>query len=141
MLLATIHFWESSTNTFQLPYGMITPTLFDVAVITGLRPTGKVFDPTKVKNSREIFDFKGTGMANFKEENMGTEAEVSDHEHIAFLTYWLTFFIFCSSSIQVAVRFSNIAIQLHRKEDIGLGKLILASLYESLNVASFDISN
>ena len=36
MLLEAIHFWESSTNTFQLPCGMITPTLFDVAAITGV---------------------------------------------------------------------------------------------------------
>src|ERR1044072_8301453 len=118
---------------------MITPTLFDVAFITGLQPTGKTFDPTKVKNSRDIFDFQGTGVLNFITENMGTEPEVSDTEHIAFLTYWLTFFVFCSSSLQVTVRFSNLAIQLHRGEDIGLGRLILATLYESLNVASIDI--
>src|ERR1044072_9300028 len=70
---------------------------------------------------------------------MGTEPEVSDTEHISFLTYWLIFFVFCSSSLQVAVKFSNLAIHLHRGEDIGLGRLILASLYESLNVASIDI--
>ena len=70
---------------------------------------------------------------------MGTGVEVSDQEHIAFLTYWLNFFVFCSSSLQVTVRSSNLAIQLHRREDICLGKLILASLYESLNAASFDI--
>src|ERR1044072_4859023 len=50
MLLAAIHFWESSTHTFQIPCGMITPTLFDIAAITGLRPTGQTYDPTKFKN-------------------------------------------------------------------------------------------
>src|ERR1044072_6654331 len=81
MLLASIHFWESSTNTFQLPCCMITPTLFDIAAITSLRPTAKVFDPTKIKNPREIFDFKGTGLNSFLAENMGTEVYVSDQEH------------------------------------------------------------
>src|ERR1044072_6249394 len=70
---------------------------------------------------------------------MGTGPEVSDQEHIAFLTYWLNFFVLCSSSLQVTVGSSNLAIQLHKREDICLGKLVLASLYESLNAASFDI--
>ncbi|KAK2384608.1 hypothetical protein QL285_071936 [Trifolium repens] len=39
MLIAALHFWENSTNTFHLKAGMMTPTLFDVAAITGLRPT------------------------------------------------------------------------------------------------------
>ncbi|KAK7293524.1 hypothetical protein RJT34_16392 [Clitoria ternatea] len=33
------------TNTFHIPYGMITPTLLDVAVITGLRLDGKAYSP------------------------------------------------------------------------------------------------
>lgn len=36
MLCDALHFWEGLTNTFQLSCGMITPTLFDVAVITSL---------------------------------------------------------------------------------------------------------
>ena len=69
---------------------------------------------------------------------MNTE-DVTDEEHIAFLTYWLTFFVFCSSSLQVAVKYVTLAIKLPKKEDICLNKLILASLYEALNIASFDI--
>lgn len=46
MLLASMYFWEGLTNTFQLPCGMLTPTFFDVAAITGLSPLGETFDPT-----------------------------------------------------------------------------------------------
>lgn len=46
MLLASLYFWEGSTNTFQLPCGILTPTLFDVATITGLSPLEETFDPT-----------------------------------------------------------------------------------------------
>lgn len=46
MFVAPLYFWEGTTNTFQFPCGMITPTLFDVEAIIGLRPTGGVFDPT-----------------------------------------------------------------------------------------------
>ena len=39
MITASLYFWDSTYNTFHLPCGMLTPTLFDVAAITGLRPT------------------------------------------------------------------------------------------------------
>ncbi|GAU34569.1 hypothetical protein TSUD_29150 [Trifolium subterraneum] len=46
MIIAALHFFESSTNTFQFECGMMTPTLFDVAAITGLPLTGDTYDPT-----------------------------------------------------------------------------------------------
>lgn len=55
LLLASMYFWEGSTNTFQLPCGMLTPMLFDVAAITGLSPLGETFDPTLA--TRNTFDF------------------------------------------------------------------------------------
>ncbi|MCI46074.1 hypothetical protein A2U01_0067314, partial [Trifolium medium] len=33
MLVAALHFWERSTNTFHFKVGMMTPTLFDIAAI------------------------------------------------------------------------------------------------------------
>ncbi|WJX77585.1 hypothetical protein P8452_60878 [Trifolium repens] len=48
LLVAALHFYEKSTNTFQFKCGMLTPTLLDVAAITGLRPVGDHFDPTKI---------------------------------------------------------------------------------------------
>src|ERR1044072_1969496 len=118
---------------------MLTPTLFDIAAIAGLRPTGQVFDPAKIKNPRDFFDFQKTGLNSFLAENMATGPEVSDKEHIAFLTYWLNFFVFCPSSLQITVSCSNLAIQLHQGKDICLAKLILAILYDSLHSASFYI--
>ncbi|GAU44896.1 hypothetical protein TSUD_137280 [Trifolium subterraneum] len=92
MLLAALHFWDSSTSTFQFKAGMLTPTLLDVAAIT----------------------------------------EVTDHEHIAFLTYWLSQFIFCTGSLQVVTRLIPLAIQIHEGRNFSFGKLLLASLYHSL---------
>lgn len=45
MLLASIFLWEGSTNTFQFPCGMLTPTLFDVGGIIGLNPISETFTP------------------------------------------------------------------------------------------------
>ncbi|MCI70937.1 hypothetical protein A2U01_0092200, partial [Trifolium medium] len=54
MLIAATHFFEKSTNTFQFKCGMMTLTLLDVAAITGLKPTGKTFNPADSSNNIEL---------------------------------------------------------------------------------------
>lgn len=67
MLLASIFFWEGSTNTLLLPYDMLTLTLFNVASITGLNPLGATFAPTlETKNEFTIEHF---GYKNFILDN------------------------------------------------------------------------
>src|SRR4051812_7569805 len=61
-----------------------------------------------------------------------TTDEVSDEEHIVFLSLWLSRCIFCSRSLQVEKRFLTMANQLHVGRKLGLSQMILASLYESL---------
>ena len=112
MLLASIYFWEGSTNTFHLPCGMLTPTLFDVAAITGLSPLGETFDPTLATTN--AFDFKRAGVQNYIEDHCGPDSEeVSDEEHIAFLTLWLSYYLFCSCSLQIAKSYIGLATQIH----------------------------
>lgn len=41
MLVSSLYFWDSTHHTFHLPRGMMTPTLFDIDVITGLKPLVK----------------------------------------------------------------------------------------------------
>ena len=36
MLGPIFYFWNKTTNTLKLPYGMISPTLFELAAIAGL---------------------------------------------------------------------------------------------------------
>jgi hypothetical protein len=112
---------------------MLTPTLLDVAGLTGLKPTGQTFDPEN-HISKLLFDFARPAYGNFIiVHHVTSSVEVSDIEHIAFLTYWLSMFIFCSRSIQIPK--NTLAIQLDEGRDICLGKLILGSLYENLNQA------
>lgn len=85
MFLASMYFWEGSTNTFQLPYGMLTPTLFDVTAITGLSPMGETFDPTLP--TENTISFSRASLQNYIEDHHDQDfIEVSDEEHIAFLT-------------------------------------------------------
>jgi len=135
MLVAALHFWNPSTSSLHLKCGMLTPTLLDVAGFTGLKLIGYTFDPTD-HGSKISFDFTRLAYGNFIiDHRVTTSAEVSDKEHIAFLTYWQSMYIFCSRSIQVPKGFNTLAIQLDEGRDICLSKLILGSLYENLNQA------
>jgi hypothetical protein len=130
MIIAAMHFFESSTNTFHFECGMMTPTLFDVTAITGLSPIGETYDSAKTSQSIE-FDYKKKTFQKYIQENHRVgEEEVSDIEHIAFLTLWLSHYVFCSKSLQVAKKFIPMAIQLHIGRQFGLGRLILGCLYE-----------
>ena len=53
-----MYFWDNTHFTFHLPCGMVTPTLFDIAAITGLRPTGDYFDPEDL--SEDTIGFSAT---------------------------------------------------------------------------------
>ncbi|XP_039687867.1 uncharacterized protein [Medicago truncatula] len=141
MIIAALHFWNPSTNSLHLKCGMLTPTLLDVAGLVGLKPIGQTFDPD-THSSGISFDFSRPTYGNFIIDHHKTSsATVSDQEHIAFLTYWLSMYIFCSRSIQIPKKFTTLAIQLHEGRDICLSKLILGSLYENLNHAVSSIKD
>ncbi|KAI5434067.1 hypothetical protein KIW84_021073 [Lathyrus oleraceus] len=136
MLLAALQFGDNLTNSFHTKCGMITPTLLDIAAITGLKPTGEVFDCEAVPPVSLRFDVDNSRKLtynNFIDHHATSSGPVTTEEHVAFLTLWLSHFVFCSRSMQIAKHFALLATQLHQERDIALGQLILASLYESLS--------
>lgn len=136
MLVTSLYYWEYTTNTFQLPCGMLTPMLFDVAAITGLLPDGGNFDPNENDEDNIEFD---SNYANFtryiKDYHVTDTLEFTTEEHIAFLALWLSRCIFCCRSLKVQKRYFTLANQLHKGKDACLNQLILGSLYESLGEA------
>lgn len=93
--------------------GMVTPTLSDMDAIMGLRPTGKNFDPTFLTSTKPVFDFDHTTYEHFIEDFYETDSEVfSDREHLTFLIYWLSRFVFGYGSLQVAKKFLTLATQI-----------------------------
>ncbi|KAL5130511.1 hypothetical protein HKD37_12G033556 [Glycine soja] len=139
MLIAAMHFFESSTNTFQFKCGMMTPTLLDVAALTGLRPSGETYDPTNSSDNIKLVYKENTFSKYIAEHKGPVEEEVSDEEHVAFLTLWLSHYVFCTKSLQVAKRFIPMALQIHEGQNFGFGFLLLAVLYESLGEACDDL--
>ena len=108
MLLVALHFWNTSTNSLHLKCGLFTLTLLDVAAIIALKPTGETFDHDLCE-SDFFFDFD-TDRAVFgnyiEDQHIQDKEGVSDEEHIAFLTFWLYLYDFCTRSIQVAKQYS-----------------------------------
>lgn len=103
-----------------------------MAFITGLNPLGEKFIPTlEITNEFTIkrFSFKKFTIDNHYQE------------HIAFLTLWLSYYVFCSSFLQVAKKFLPLSIQLHEGQKISLSKLLLANLYQSLGEASYKLKH
>ena len=112
-LLASLYLWDSTYNTFHLPCGMITPTFFDIASMTGLPPTGEAFDPYFESENTIDFNVKNASFSTYIDLYHVDGEDVSDVEHIALLALWLSKFIFCCKSLQVANRFLTLANQLH----------------------------
>lgn len=100
MLISSLYFWNNRHYTFHLPYGMVTPTLFNMAAITKLKPTGYTYDP--YIDSMDTIAFSTTRAAysthitHYHDKDTKT---VSDVEHIAFLAFWQTHSVFCSKSL------------------------------------------
>jgi hypothetical protein len=115
---------------------MMTPTLFDVAAISGLPPTGETFDPYQDYENLIDFNVKNASLSTYINLYHADGEEVSDIEHITFLGLWLSKFFFCCKSLQVAKRFLTLANQLHVGRRVCLSELLLASLYESPGSAS-----
>ncbi|AES69921.1 hypothetical protein MTR_3g040010 [Medicago truncatula] len=104
MLLVALHFLDTSTNNLHLKCGMLTPTLLDVADSCELDIT---------------FDFKRGTFGNYIIDHYNTDTEeVSNEKHIAFLTFRLSMYVFCSRSIQVAKHYKTLAYQLHEGKQV-----------------------
>jgi len=94
IIIVVLHFWNLSTCSLHLKCGMLTPTLLDVAGLTGLKPVGQIFNLDS-HVSELSFDFARPTYVDFiLDHHVTLSIEVSDIEHIAFLTYWLSMYIF-----------------------------------------------
>lgn len=69
MLVDVMCFWESTTNTFDLSYGIITLTLFDIATIVGLQPTGEPFKTSRITKTKPKFEFTNPSYNIYLEEH------------------------------------------------------------------------
>ncbi|XP_062018966.1 uncharacterized protein LOC133735577 [Rosa rugosa] len=168
LLAASLCFWSSATNTINLPLGPMTPTLLDMAAIFGLRPNGEAvcatakfpssfhasLKPKAIKNDKKAKDdaeAKAKQLLNYSTfyATHAVDEAVSEtgrqppkqHEHAAFLLYWLCKFVFCSKSNKCTFEFAGIAEALSMGRPLALGSFVLARLYRALRNAVIDNMN
>ncbi|PQM40286.1 uncharacterized protein Pyn_06103 [Prunus yedoensis var. nudiflora] len=110
LLAAALCFWSSATNTMNFRFGMMTPTVLDMAALFGLSPLGVEVNAALVAPEAEgsfkaawptlmrLAGSKAKNMLNYSSlcSNFGVEDSVEDDaiaplgevEHAAFLLYW-----------------------------------------------------
>ncbi|KAK1644945.1 hypothetical protein QYE76_062750 [Lolium multiflorum] len=114
-ILKTIgYFWSDALNCFMFGHGPMTPTLLDVAMITGLdiaSPSPSAFKLPKVpftlSSKKEC-----TSWGAYLNRYMKTKGPVTEREHTAFLNFWLEHFIFCGPSLAPTKNYLSLAYEL-----------------------------
>ncbi|KAK6946878.1 Aminotransferase-like, plant mobile domain [Dillenia turbinata] len=144
LVLGLSEFWCEETNTFVFSWGEATVTLEDVMILGGLPVVGEsAMSPltddlmelemrlkeerlklvhSKARKPRQtawLNHFMGSG---------------SEFEHLAFLTLWLSRFVFPSRSDTIGQHVFQIAIHLSRGTRIALAPAVLASIYRDMRL-------
>lgn len=99
--------------------------------------------PYPKNNTKSNFTFSCASYNTYIKDHYASINNVSGpvgEEHITFLTYWISYYVFFSNSLQVAKKFIPMATQLHERRKVCFNKLILCGLYESLEIASRDLT-
>ncbi|XP_057443868.1 uncharacterized protein LOC130736024 [Lotus japonicus] len=139
MLLSSLFFWERSTNSFHVPFGMITPTLLDVAAITGLWVVDDDYHSSTAPTKPIAISTDNIAFSRFIKDHYDEDGEVSDAEHVAFLLYWLSAYVFCTKSLRIPAKLLPLANLLHEGRKIAMARLVLGNLYQMINEAVADI--
>ncbi|XP_057457307.1 uncharacterized protein LOC130748161 isoform X2 [Lotus japonicus] len=139
MLLSSLFFWERSTNSFHVPFGMLSPTLLDVAAITGLWVVGDDYHSSVAPTNPIAIPTDNIAFSKFIKDHYVENGEVSDAEHVAFLLYWLSAYVFCTKSLRIPAKLLPLANLLHEGRIIAMARLVLGNLYQMINEAIADI--
>ncbi|CAA7392159.1 unnamed protein product [Spirodela intermedia] len=149
-IFALLECWCPETSTFVLPWGEVTLTLEDVTVLGGFPVQG---EPVRVgalsRDEEEILgkmveEHKGFrrrsakkafhyDWMNFYMAGATGGAAGDQAEHLAFLSLWLSRYVFPSRPYDtVARRVFPIAVRLAQGRKVALAPAVLAAIYRDL---------
>ncbi|KAH0753625.1 hypothetical protein KY290_023895 [Solanum tuberosum] len=128
LLYAALCFWSTSGNAFHFNFGMMSPTVFDISALTGIRPHGEAISSVLDIQSPKREKSKKIYYEKFIKVNTQRE-DVTEEEHLVFLNMWLCKFVFCIGSSMVAKEYNNLAIALASGRKVALAPFILSHLY------------
>ncbi|XP_076888087.1 serine/threonine-protein phosphatase 7 long form homolog [Bidens hawaiensis] len=136
-------FWYPKTNTFVFPWGEATVTLEDVTVLGGYSVLGEsVISVDSVDSVTLNPDLAGkVEIMNGCRSELGPEPDPED-EHIAFLSLWLSRFVFPSVDLDsVGKHVIPIAVRLSQGVKLALAPAVLAYIYCNLTKLKEQKSN
>ena len=135
LLNAALYFWSVSTNSFHFNFGMMSPTLYDLAALFGLKPAGHKFSAMSQpkEDHSKLFSWSKseTSFSSFIRAHRQTDGPVSSKEFIAFLLTFICKFLLCSPAFKITKADLNLAVVLSQGRRLALGPYVLAHLYRS----------
>ena len=137
MFLAFLVFWNSTINAFVFPFGMMTPTLFDIATMLGLPIIGENIPLLYDEDFEDLscpISKENAAYDKYIKEHRREQGAVGKAEHNAFLFYWLCKFFICSKSLAMVNEFSYCVSVIIFGRPVNLGALFLSSLYKGLKL-------
>ncbi|WJX31770.1 hypothetical protein P8452_20166 [Trifolium repens] len=145
LVYGVVEKWCSETNTFMFPFGEATITLEDVMILGGYSLFGSpISKPLKDQEMKEVEQKLNHARRQLYKTKSGAPRtslwmdvfidKGSEIEHEAFLTTWLSIFVFPHKRMFVKSCLFPIAIRLARGNTIALGPSVLASLYKDLSL-------
>ncbi|XP_050877132.1 protein MAIN-LIKE 2-like [Lathyrus oleraceus] len=145
LLYGVVEKWCCETNTFVFPFGEATITLEDIMLLGGYPVLGDpVFISLEDQQMKEIEEKLDIARKELSKSKTGkARASIwmdifidkdSEIEHEAFLTTWLSIFVFPHKSKLVKTSLFPIVIHLARGNPIALAPAVLASIYKDLNL-------
>jgi hypothetical protein len=138
-LLKTIgYFWSDALNCFLFGHSLMTPTLMDVVMITGLdivSPSPSAYNlievPFRLSSKSEC-----TNWGAYLNQHVKTKGPMTEREHMTFFNFWLEHFIFCGPSLAPTKKYLSLAYELAKGATVSLGKLFLGEVYMYLHLMS-----
>ena len=133
LLIAASHFWSDTINAFIFGHGMMTITLADVFMMTGLNVSLPVYPHKYKSKSNQRAVSSGCGWVKYIQNYMNASGIISDKELKAFMNMWLCRFIFCGKSNEPTLNHMVMAEDLAAGTQIPLGKYLLGSVYHMMH--------
>jgi hypothetical protein len=132
------YFWSNALNCFSFGHSLMTPTLMDVVMITGLDiapPSPSAYNLPEVP-FRLSSKSKCTNWGAYLNQHVKTKGPMTEREHTTFLNFWLEHFIFFGPSLAPTKNYLSLAYELAKGATVGLGKLFLEEVYKYLHLMS-----
>nr|CAD1841049.1 unnamed protein product [Ananas comosus var. bracteatus] len=144
-LFGVSSFWCDETNTFLFLWGETTISLEDVTVLAGFPALGRPVRAPPLEGELKDLELRiteerlGFNRSSYKKPDHSAwlkrfvERGGDELEHVAFLSLWLSRFVFCSHPEKtIRQHVLPIAVRIARGERIALAPAVLAGIYRDL---------